>query len=149
MTAACAQEGRGSATTPPNRRVGQPAKQCGCEFIVQNDSYFHIDDSWLRPIPFLQDASSESPPQTDDRDRRPLQELGLTVNVGARSAEMGEERRSCFVAILRARESTTLTGARTYNPYPNGESQFYVKWGFASTIRLARRCRIGDTIADI
>lgn len=43
---------------------------------------------------------------------------------GSRSKEMEEERRSCFVAITRARATLTLTRSRQYRDYPKRESQF-------------------------
>ncbi len=48
---------------------------------------------------------------------------------GPRSREVQEERRSCFVAITRARETLTLTRARKYNGYSKKASQFLVEMG--------------------
>ncbi len=43
---------------------------------------------------------------------------------GADSREVEEERRNCFVAITRARETLTLTRAAQYNGWPKAPSQF-------------------------
>lgn len=48
---------------------------------------------------------------------------------GPRSEQVEEERRSCFVAITRARETLTLTRAREYFGYPKGPSQFLGEMG--------------------
>ena len=48
---------------------------------------------------------------------------------GPRSKEVEEERRSCFVAITRARETLTLTRAREYYGYPKRASQFLSEMG--------------------
>ena len=48
---------------------------------------------------------------------------------GATSAEVEEERRSCFVAITRAQETLTMTGARAYFGYRKRPSQFLVEMG--------------------
>ena len=48
---------------------------------------------------------------------------------GQRSKEVQEERRSCFVAITRARETLTLTRARQYYGYVKGPSQFLGEMG--------------------
>lgn len=48
---------------------------------------------------------------------------------GPRSREVQEERRSCFVAITRARETLTLTRARKYNGYSKKASQFLAEMG--------------------
>ena len=48
---------------------------------------------------------------------------------GPRSKEVQEERRSCFVAITRARETLTLTRARQYYGYVKGPSQFLGEMG--------------------
>ena len=48
---------------------------------------------------------------------------------GRRSEQVEEERRSCFVAITRARETLTLTRAREYFGYPKGPSQFLGEMG--------------------
>ena len=43
---------------------------------------------------------------------------------GSTSQEVEEERRSCFVAITRARNTLTMTRSRMYYGYPKGPSQF-------------------------
>ena len=48
---------------------------------------------------------------------------------GPRSKEVQEERRSCFVAITRARETLTLTRAREYYGYVKRASQFLGEMG--------------------
>ena len=48
---------------------------------------------------------------------------------GPRSEQVEEERRSCFVAITRARETLTLTRALEYFGYPKGPSQFLGEMG--------------------
>ena len=48
---------------------------------------------------------------------------------GAASAEVEEERRSCFVAITRAQETLTMTRARSYLGYAKGPSQFLGEMG--------------------
>ena len=48
---------------------------------------------------------------------------------GPRSKEVEEERRSCFVAITRARETLTLTRAREYFGYGKKASQFLGEMG--------------------
>ena len=48
---------------------------------------------------------------------------------GEASAAVEEERRSCFVAITRAQETLTMTGARTYFGYPKRPSQFLAEMG--------------------
>lgn len=48
---------------------------------------------------------------------------------GPESAEVEEERRSCFVAITRAQETLTLTRAREYYGYGKRASQFLGEMG--------------------
>ena len=48
---------------------------------------------------------------------------------GPRSKEVEEERRSCFVAITRARETLTLARAREYFGYGKRASQFLGEMG--------------------
>ena len=48
---------------------------------------------------------------------------------GPRSKKVEEERRSCFVAITRARETLTLTRAREYFGYRKRASQFLGEMG--------------------
>ena len=48
---------------------------------------------------------------------------------GAASEEVEEERRSCFVAITRAQETLTMTGARAYFGYQKRPSQFLGEMG--------------------
>lgn len=49
---------------------------------------------------------------------------------GPNSRELEEERRNCFVAITRVKESLTLTRARQYNGWAKPPSQFLVEMGF-------------------
>lgn len=48
---------------------------------------------------------------------------------GRRSRQLEEERRSCFVAITRAKESLTLTRSRTYDGCAKDPSQFLSEMG--------------------
>lgn len=48
---------------------------------------------------------------------------------GAESREPEQERRSCFVAMTRARETLTLTWARSYRGWPKAPSQFLAEMG--------------------
>jgi DNA helicase II / ATP-dependent DNA helicase PcrA len=48
---------------------------------------------------------------------------------GDTSPEMEEERRNCFVAITRAKESLILSRARTYRGYAKQPSRFLVEMG--------------------
>ena len=48
---------------------------------------------------------------------------------GETSAEVEEERRSCFVAITRAQGTLTMTGARTYFGYQKRPCQFLAEMG--------------------
>ena len=48
---------------------------------------------------------------------------------GPQSKEVEEERRSCFVAVTRARETLTLTWAREYFGYGNRASQLLGEMG--------------------
>lgn len=48
---------------------------------------------------------------------------------GDDSPEMEEERRNCFVAITRAKESLVLSRARTYRGYTKQPSRFLVEMG--------------------
>lgn len=48
---------------------------------------------------------------------------------GPQSVEMEEERRNCFVAITRARETLTLTYAQTYQGYSKEPSRFLSEMG--------------------
>ena len=50
---------------------------------------------------------------------------------GETSAAVEKERRSCFVAITRAQETLTMTGARTYFGYHKRPSQFLEEMGVA------------------
>ena len=50
---------------------------------------------------------------------------------GPTSQEMEEERRSCFVAITRARKTLTMTRSRAYYGHPKGASQFLREMGMA------------------
>jgi DNA helicase-2/ATP-dependent DNA helicase PcrA len=49
---------------------------------------------------------------------------------GDQSVEMEEERRNCFVAVTRARETLTLTYAQTYSGYAKEPSRFLTEMGF-------------------
>lgn len=49
---------------------------------------------------------------------------------GDSSPEMEEERRNCFVAITRAKESLILSRAGSYRGYPKQASRFLVEMGF-------------------
>lgn len=49
---------------------------------------------------------------------------------GDSSPEMEEERRNCFVAITRAKESLVLSRAGSYRGYPKPPSRFLVEMGF-------------------
>ena len=51
---------------------------------------------------------------------------------GRGSREVEEERRSCFVAITRARRTLTMTRSRTYYGYVKDPSQFLAEMGIAS-----------------
>ena len=48
---------------------------------------------------------------------------------GPISRELEEERRNCFVAITRVKESLTLTRARHYNGWAKPPSQFLEEMG--------------------
>jgi DNA helicase II / ATP-dependent DNA helicase PcrA len=48
---------------------------------------------------------------------------------GPESREVEEERRNCFVAITRVRETLTLTHARQYYGYAKAPSQFIAEMG--------------------
>ena len=45
------------------------------------------------------------------------------------SQEMEEERRSCFVAVTRTRNTLTMTRSRVYSGHPKGASQFLQEMG--------------------
>lgn len=51
---------------------------------------------------------------------------------GDDSREMQEERRNCFVAITRTKETLTLTYANRYNGWPKKPSRFLVEMGLLS-----------------
>ena len=51
---------------------------------------------------------------------------------GAGSRQVEEERRSCFVAVTRARDTLTLTRSRNYYGYSKDPSQFLAEMGVAS-----------------
>ncbi|WP_419936482.1 ATP-dependent helicase [Candidatus Palauibacter sp.] len=51
---------------------------------------------------------------------------------GSDSEQVEEERRSCFVAITRARDTLTMTRSRSYYGYPKRPSQFLGEMGVAS-----------------
>lgn len=52
------------------------------------------------------------------------------VTKGATSREMEEERRNCFVAITRVKESLHISWAKRYNGYPKMPSRFIEEMGF-------------------
>ena len=52
------------------------------------------------------------------------------IRKGARSGQIEEERRSCFVAVTRTRDTLTLTRSQSYYGYPKGPSQFLAEMGF-------------------
>lgn len=52
---------------------------------------------------------------------------------GDESPEMEEERRNCFVAITRAKESLILSRAKSYRGYSKKPSRFLVEMGLAPT----------------
>jgi DNA helicase-2/ATP-dependent DNA helicase PcrA len=52
------------------------------------------------------------------------------VKKGPDSREMEEERRNCFVAITRAKESLNISWARTYGSYTKRPSRFIEEMGF-------------------
>ena len=51
---------------------------------------------------------------------------------GADSRQVEEERRSCFVAVTRARDTLTLTRSRSYYGYSKDPSQFLAEMGVPS-----------------
>lgn len=55
-----------------------------------------------------------------------------SMRVGDSSAEMEEERRNCFVAITRARESLTISWADTYRGYRKPGSRFLREMGLVN-----------------
>ena len=57
------------------------------------------------------------------------------VQAGQSSREIEEERRSCFVAITRARKTLTLTRSRMYYGYPKNASQFLREMGVGGDSR--------------
>jgi len=52
------------------------------------------------------------------------------VTKGATSREMEEERRNCFVAITRVKETLHISWAKRYNNYPKRPSRFIEEMGF-------------------
>ncbi len=50
---------------------------------------------------------------------------------GADSRQVEEERRSCFVAVTRARDTLTLSRSRSYYGYSKDPSQFLAEMGVA------------------
>ena len=52
---------------------------------------------------------------------------------GDNSPEMEEERRNCFVAITRAKESLILSRASSYRGYPKQPSRFLVEMGLVQS----------------
>ena len=51
---------------------------------------------------------------------------------GDSSPEMEEERRNCFVAITRTKETLTLTCARRYFGYAKAPSRFLAEMAFCA-----------------
>lgn len=54
---------------------------------------------------------------------------------GDSSPEKEEERRNCFVAITRAKESLILSRANSYRGYPKQPSRFLVEMGFVQATK--------------
>jgi DNA helicase-2/ATP-dependent DNA helicase PcrA len=54
-----------------------------------------------------------------------------SINKGNQSPEMEEERRNCFVAITRTRETLILSRAASYNNWSKRASRFLSEMGFA------------------
>lgn len=52
------------------------------------------------------------------------------VNKGDRSKEMEEERRNCFVAITRVKETLNISFSSSYNGYRKNPSRFLEEMGF-------------------
>jgi DNA helicase II / ATP-dependent DNA helicase PcrA len=52
------------------------------------------------------------------------------VRKGSDSSEIEEERRNCFVAITRVKETLNISWARTYNGFPKRPSRFLEEMGF-------------------
>jgi DNA helicase-2/ATP-dependent DNA helicase PcrA len=52
-----------------------------------------------------------------------------SLRKGHDSKELEEERRNCFVAVTRVKETLTLTRARQYNGWSKGPSQFIAEMG--------------------
>lgn len=50
----------------------------------------------------------------------------------ARSRELEEERRNCFVAVTRVERTLTLTRAEQYYGYLKGPSQFLAEMGICA-----------------
>ena len=51
---------------------------------------------------------------------------------GHRSKELEEERRNCFVAITRVKETLTITRSRQYYGYSKPPSQFLAEMGIGN-----------------
>ena len=54
-----------------------------------------------------------------------------SLQKGDSSPEMEEERRNCFVAITRAKESLILSRANSYRGWQKHPSRFLIEMGFA------------------
>ena len=52
------------------------------------------------------------------------------TKMGPKSKEIEEERRNCFVAITRTKETLNISWSRTYNGYPKRRSRFLEEMGF-------------------
>ncbi|HUY35462.1 MAG TPA: ATP-dependent helicase [Pirellulales bacterium] len=59
------------------------------------------------------------------------------IKRGARSPEMEEERRNCFVAITRTSKTLTVSFAKKYNGWPKDPSRFLVEMGLLTEQKLA------------
>ena len=56
----------------------------------------------------------------------------LALGKGARSPELEEERRNCFVAVTRVERTLTLTRAERYYGYAKAPSQFLAEMGIST-----------------
>jgi len=59
------------------------------------------------------------------------------IKRGARSPEMEEERRNCFVAITRTSKTLTVSFAKKYNGWAKEPSRFLVEMGLLTEQKLA------------
>ena len=56
-----------------------------------------------------------------------------SISKGNQSPEMEEERRNCFVAITRTRQTLILSRAVRYRNWSKGPSRFLSEMGFAQS----------------